>query len=109
MLLIHFIKKGQIHKIEASGNENFRYICIGYVPDKNNDIVSFGDYYVNFISNKKVIIEGCKSVTDYSEALISLNLGKRIISLLGSNIQIISYTENEIIVTGTFSKLEFGE
>ena len=80
-----------------------------FEKDKNNDIVNFGDYYVNFISNKKVIIEGCKSVTDYSEALISLNLGKRIISLLGSNIQIISYTENEIIVTGTFSKLEFGE
>lgn len=80
-----------------------------FEKDKNNDIVNFGDYYVNFISNKKVIIEGCKSVTDYSEAFISLNLGKRIISLLGSNIQIISYTENEIIVTGTFSKLEFGE
>ncbi|MEE1198743.1 MAG: YabP/YqfC family sporulation protein [Acutalibacteraceae bacterium] len=80
-----------------------------FEKDENNDIVSFGDYCINFISNKKVIIEGCKSVTDYNDAFISLNLGKRIITILGSNIQIVSYTENEIIVTGTFSKLEFGE
>ena len=80
-----------------------------FEKDENNDIVSFGDYCINFIANKKVIIEGCKSVTDYNDAFISLNLGKRIITILGSNIQIISYTENEIIVTGTFSKLEFGE
>ena len=80
-----------------------------FEKDENNDIVSFGDYCFNIIANKKVIIEGCKSVTDYNDAFISLNLGKRIISISGSNIQIISYTENEIIVTGTFSKLEFGE
>lgn len=76
---------------------------------ENNDIVSFGDYYINFISNKKMIIEGCKSVTDYNDAFLSLNVGKRIISILGSNLQIVSYTENEITVTGTFFKLEFGE
>ena len=50
---IHFIKKGQIHKIEASGNENFRYICIGYVPDKNNDIV-------------KSLYNSCKDVSYFS-------------------------------------------
>lgn len=36
---IHFIKNGQTHTIEASRNENFRYICIGYVPDLNNETV----------------------------------------------------------------------
>ena len=36
---IHFIKKGFLHKIEASQNENFRYICIGYNPNYDNNAV----------------------------------------------------------------------
>lgn len=32
---IHFIKKGVCHKIVASKDENFRYICIGYTPNRS--------------------------------------------------------------------------
>lgn len=32
---IHFIKKGVRHKIIASNDGNFRYICIGYTPHRN--------------------------------------------------------------------------
>lgn len=39
---VHFIKKGIRHKIIADANENFRYICIGYIPNENcADIASF--------------------------------------------------------------------
>lgn len=39
---IHYLKKGLYHKIIADMDENFRYICIGYLPDeKNCDIQDF--------------------------------------------------------------------
>ena len=36
---IHFIKKGNFHKIEVLPDEDFRYICIGFDPDYNADII----------------------------------------------------------------------
>lgn len=32
---IHYAKKGIRHKIVADANENFRFICIGYIPNEN--------------------------------------------------------------------------
>lgn len=32
---IHFIKKGERHRIVADENSNFHYCCIGYLPDAN--------------------------------------------------------------------------
>lgn len=41
---VHFVKKGIRHKIVADANENFRYICIGYIPNENYaDIASYLD------------------------------------------------------------------
>lgn len=37
---VHYIKKDILHKIVASNNENFRFICIGFVPDYDNFSVS---------------------------------------------------------------------
>lgn len=31
---VHYIKKGLPHRIEADPNENFRYICIGFIPNE---------------------------------------------------------------------------
>ena len=37
---IHFIRKGNYHRIEVSKDENFRYICIGFIPNEDNPAVS---------------------------------------------------------------------
>ena len=37
---VHYIKKDILHKIVASNNENFRFICIGFIPDYDNFSVS---------------------------------------------------------------------
>lgn len=34
---IHFIRQNVLHKIEVSPDDNFRFLCIGYIPDLNND------------------------------------------------------------------------
>lgn len=49
---VHFIKKGIRHKIVADANENFRYICIGFLPnEKCADIASY--------------LEAAKNITDF--------------------------------------------
>lgn len=42
---IHFIKKGAVHKIEAFGEENLRYSCVGIEPDYSLDIFKELDSY----------------------------------------------------------------
>lgn len=49
---IHFIKKGIRHKIVADTNENFRYICIGYIPNEN--YASIASY-----------LDATKNITDF--------------------------------------------
>ena len=39
---IHFIKKGCAHKIEVYHDEDFRYICIGY--NRNNNEENMRDF-----------------------------------------------------------------
>lgn len=36
---MHFIKKGLRHKIIASDEKNFRYVCIGFIPNPENDTI----------------------------------------------------------------------
>ena len=36
---IHYIKKGQYHRIVASQSENFHYCCIGFLPDEGEKSV----------------------------------------------------------------------
>jgi len=55
---IHYIKKDVPHKIVANDETNFRYICIGFIPDSNcTDIQIFTDAVKDinwFISNDTV-------------------------------------------------------
>ena len=37
---IHFIKQSVLHKIEVLPDENFRFLCIGYIPDMQNTAVN---------------------------------------------------------------------
>lgn len=68
-----------------------------------------GESHINFIDNKKVIIDGCKSVIDYDENFVTLNLGKKIIYLFGSCFEILDFTDANITIVGKISKVEFGE
>ena len=72
-------------------------------------INEIGNSHISFTDNKKVQIEGCKSVIDYSENFITLNIGKKTLLLFGSDLEILDFTDNNIIITGIISSLEFGE
>ncbi len=69
----------------------------------------FGLSHINFTSNRKVIIDGCKGVIDYNENFVCLNLGKKMISLIGKDLKILDFTDSEITIVGDISQAEFGD
>lgn len=36
---LHYIKKGRPHKIVAEPESNFRYICVGFIPNEKNEML----------------------------------------------------------------------
>ena len=66
---IHYIKKGIQHRIVADANENFHYICIGYIPNK--DCVSI-DAYLDATRNiSSIVVEDEGSIRILSRQLIN--------------------------------------
>ncbi len=50
---IHFIKKGCLHKFEVYPNEDFRYICVGYIPNENDILVQS---FNNSVKGKRAFV-----------------------------------------------------
>ena len=50
---IHFIKKGVLHKFEVYPGEDFRYICVGYIPNEEDSLVKS---FVETVKNIKYIV-----------------------------------------------------
>lgn len=58
-------------------------------------------------SNKEAIIEGCKSISQYDENVISINMDKMIISFFGRNMEIKCMNSDSMVIRGTISSVEF--
>lgn len=64
---IHYIKSGCTHEIEVMPDEDFRYICIGYMSE-NNEVLK--DFY-DFVRYKKhFIIQGNLTVNSLCALLV---------------------------------------
>lgn len=50
---LHYIKKGRPHKIVAEPDSNFRYICVGFVPNEKNEMLRA---YTDEMKNKNSCI-----------------------------------------------------
>lgn len=62
---------------------------------------------LHFNGNKYVLIDGYKSVIEYTDLIIKINLGKAEVILSGNNLQIISMQDNEITISGKIGGVEF--
>ena len=58
-------------------------------------------------SNKEAIIEGCKSISQYDENVISINMDKMIISFFGRNMEIKCMNSDSMVIRGVISSVEF--
>lgn len=68
--------------------------------DINNSVIElYGD--------KRVLVFDCKSVIDYSDEFIVLDLGAQRVRITGSNLTADSFVFGQTDITGKISTLEF--
>lgn len=57
--------------------------------------------------NREAIIEGCKSITEYDENMVKINMHKMAISFFGRNMEIKCLTADSLVVRGFITSIEF--
>lgn len=62
---------------------------------------------IEMISNREIIVDGCKGVVEYGENLIKLNIGELVLSLAGDNMIIESFDSGVAIIRGKFAEISF--
>lgn len=82
---IHFVKKGISHRIVAHEANNFRYICIGFVPNENYESIS--DILMYLKSVNTFIANDSGNIRILSEMLINESYTKE----YNSDVMINSY------------------
>lgn len=74
------------------------------MSDIKNDL---NESLIELYSNNRIIIFDCKSVVDYSDEIIVLDLGSVKLKIYGENLTIDSFVFNQTDVKGKISGLEF--
>ena len=64
--------------------------------------------YIEMISNYCALIDGCKSVMEYDDSIVKLNLGKMNVAFRGNSLKIKSLSMEQAMVEGFIAVVEFG-
>ena len=57
--------------------------------------------------NRRIQLEYHKGLLEYSESLIIINCGKSLLRVKGDNMEIVSMTAEELLITGLILSFEF--
>lgn len=64
-------------------------------------------FRIEMRSQTDIEIEGCAGIIEYDETFISLNLCNCIMSISGINLEITSFSEMQVLISGTITQLNF--
>lgn len=64
-------------------------------------------FRIEMRSQTDIEIEGCAGIIEYDETFISLNLCNCIMSISGMNLEITSFSEMQVLISGTITQLNF--
>lgn len=64
-------------------------------------------FRIEMRSQSDIEIEGCAGIIEYDESFISLNLCGSILGISGINLEITSFSEMQVIISGTVTQLSF--
>lgn len=64
-------------------------------------------FTITFLSADIVNIEGCRGIIEYSRELIELNLGDISVKFQGQDLEMSSFFELDISISGKFISMEF--
>ena len=62
---------------------------------------------IELYGNKEIIVDGCKSVTDYGDSFIKLNIGEKNLKISGRELVVTSYIYEQANIKGEIFSLEF--
>lgn len=64
-------------------------------------------FSIEFRSNTDVTVEGCMGIIEYSQELIAINLGSRIVRFHGDEMEISTFFESQAVIKGTVLSMDF--
>lgn len=78
--------------------------------DKIGDILEadkISSTRVEIYGQKRIEVEGCYGIREYSEEIIQINLPKGTLIIMGSNLQIVILTDKNITLDGKINSIQF--
>ena len=66
-----------------------------------------GTFHTEIFSNKQIILEGCRSITDYQNDYIKLKVSNGYFSVFGNNFVITTFDNQRVIIKGNISSIQF--
>lgn len=62
---------------------------------------------IELIANKQIVVEGCLGVLEYNENYLKLRLLSAVLILQGEDFDVVSFSDQSILVKGKLNSLEF--
>lgn len=75
------------------------------IRDMKNNVGTYGN--IEMYGNREIIVDGCKSVADYSGGYIKLDLGEKFLKICGNELTVTSYIYEQADIKGEIVSLEF--
>gem|GEM_PF-6081991 len=68
-----------------------------------------GESEMNIVGNRRVVVEGFKSILRYEEGIISVAVKGMAISYMGRNLSLKTLNRDNIVIEGGIEQINFGE
>ena len=78
-----------------------------YNPDKENLLAEALAPHIELTGNTRCAVDGIKSITEYTEDKIKINLGKMVVRFCGDALYINSFSPEGAVVEGTILSVAF--
>lgn len=86
------------------GNENEKKAK--KLPSFCKDMMNISPY-LEFSSNKEVILDGCKGILEYQSEIIRINTNKMVVAFKGRGLNIKCLTASSVVISGYITSVEF--
>lgn len=65
------------------------------------------DSRIEIFGRKRIVIEGCFGIRDYSEEIVSINMSKFTLVIIGESLSLQNMQQKNITIIGKISSIEF--
>lgn len=71
------------------------------------EATQIGETRIEIISDKRITVEGCYGIQEYTEESVKINMPRGTLFIMGVGLEIILMQERGITIEGKLSSLEF--